>query len=91
MALKPHPLENGVIKPNHRFKDDNENKVQEERKSNSNNDHNDTAETTFDQPSQVDSEQPSAKKSNEQLQDKSIQQENVSQATTTPKRIIPSI
>ena len=83
---KPHPLENGVIKPNHRFKDDNENKVQEERKSNSNNDHNDTAETTFDQPSQVDSEQPSAKKSNEQLQDKSIQQENVSQATTTPKK-----
>src|SRR5699024_10912130 len=83
---KPNPLENGVIKPNHRFKDDNENKVQEERKSNSNNDHNDTAETTFDQPSQVDSEQPSAKKSNEQLQDKSIQQENVSQATTTPKK-----
>ncbi|WP_236588495.1 MULTISPECIES: hypothetical protein [unclassified Staphylococcus] len=83
---KPHPLENGVIKPNHRFKDDNENKVQEERKSNSNNDHNDNAETTFDQPSQVDSEQPSAKKSNEQLLDKSIQQENVSQATTTPKK-----
>ena len=83
---KPHPLENGVIKPNHRFKDDNENKVQEERKSNSNNDHNDNAETTFNQPSQVDSEQPSAKKSNEQLQDKSIQQENVSQATTTPKK-----
>ena len=62
LALKPHPLENGVIKPNHRFKDDNENKVQEERKSNSNNDHNDNAETTFDQPSQVDSEQPSAKR-----------------------------
>lgn len=75
---KPHPLENGVIKPNHQFKDENESKVQEERKSNSNNDHNAAAETMFDQPS--------AKTSNEQLQDKSIQQENVSQANSTPKK-----
>ncbi|MCI2939928.1 DNA segregation ATPase FtsK/SpoIIIE, S-DNA-T family [Staphylococcus cohnii] len=83
---KPHPLENGVIKPNNRFTDDNESEMQEEQKPNSNNDQSVTDESTFDQSSQVDSEQPSFKKSKEQTQNKSMQQDHVSQSTTTPKK-----
>ena len=83
---KPHPLENGVIKPNNHFTDDNESEMQEEQKPNSNNDQSVTDGPTFDQPSQVDSEQPSSKKSEEQTQNKSIQQDHVSQSTTTPKK-----
>ncbi|WP_192945063.1 DNA translocase FtsK [Staphylococcus cohnii] len=83
---KPHPLENGVIKPNNRFTDDNESEMQGEQKLNSNNDQSVTDESTFDQFSQVDSEQPSSKKSKEQTQNKSMQQDHVSQSTTTPKK-----
>src|SRR5699024_7683300 len=77
---------NGVIKPNNRFTEDNESEMQEGQKLNSNIDQSVTDEPTFDQASQVDSEQLSSKKSKEQTQNKSMQQDHVSQSTTTLKK-----